>query len=146
MFILIYILFSKVVSHFQVFEPKFADICYFLIRPTWPASPSWFVAQDYKLQSLPPPPPPPPPQRMHVCFTKCSKTTIYWENASTCTTNRGKQSVLWTPLVTYLHFYAYFTVRTDIHQEIKIIYWPLVLCFHLWTLTTVTDSMVQSLS
>jgi hypothetical protein len=103
---------------FRYSNQNFVHICYFLIRPTWPASPSWFVVQDYKLRSLP------PPQRLHVCFTKCSKTTIYWENASTCA-NRGKQRVLGTPFVTYLHFYAYFIIRTDIHQEIM--YWSLVL-------------------
>jgi hypothetical protein len=127
MFILIYILFFKVVSYFQVFESKFCT-SYFFIDPTWPAIPPWFVAQDYKFIS-------PSSICLHVCFTKCLKTTFYWEKASTCA-NIGKQRVLGRPSVTYLHFYACFNQ----HEYTS---WNnlLISCCHLRTLTNGTNSI-----
>ena len=107
-FTMIYSLFSKVVSYFQVFEPKFCT--YFFSHSTYMtvSCPSWSVAQDYTFRT---PQPPTPTRLLYQMPVHVRKMA-----------NNQSSKDLKPPTFTS----ARVLIRTNRHYEI--IYWSLVLC------------------
>ena len=113
-FTMIYNLFSKVVSYFQVFEPKFCTYLFSHSTYMTVSCPSWSVAQDYTFRT-------PTPTRLLYQMLKNYSAEEMPVHVRKMANNQSSKD-LKPPTFTSMRV----LIRTNRHHEI--IYWSLVLC------------------